>query len=241
MILNWIYNLLWHVSVPINFAEAVSPFDAFHSSLFFAFHVFHMLFCFILRVYWLSLSFNSSRCLLLSRRINWWTEWREKSSRQSRELEVFSFIPRLTVKIPKAFRTESHRIQFPHVYTSPDSRLKQWRDNVRQTMLFVFFCTPFFVCYVSAHDTLKWIKFKGITEKRLRWSFWHALVLVNNKDLLHRFLERVFFEEFRWRNSLWSRWSQWNWWKGMWGVFCTRVVFNEVESWGNFYKIIKNI
>ena len=125
MILNWIYNLVWHVSVPINFAEAVSPFeyDAFHSSFFFAFHVFHMLFCFILRVYWLSLSFNSSRCLLLSRRINWWTEWREKSSRQSRELEVFSFISRLTVKIPKALRdTESHRIQFPHAYTKPESR-----------------------------------------------------------------------------------------------------------------------
>jgi hypothetical protein len=88
-------------------------YDAFHSRVFFTFCTFHIflyvvaLLFFILRVYWLSLSFNSLRCLFytLSHQLMMKKE-RKKSSRQSRELEVFSFISRLTVKIPKALRDQ---------------------------------------------------------------------------------------------------------------------------------------
>ena len=155
-----------------------------------------MLFCFILRVYWLSLSFNSSRCLLLSRRINWWTEWREKSSRQSRELEVFSFISRLTVKIPKALRDWNPSYSISTCIHITRVSTEQWRDNVHQTMLFEFYCTPFFVCYVSAHDMLKWIKFKMLRKM--------SALEFDTPSLLELFRLVALLEKILWNFVLWN-------------------------------------
>jgi hypothetical protein len=73
---------------------------------------------------------------------------KEKSSRQSRELEVFSFISRLTVKIPKALRDRKpkYSISTTPDYTGQHRTLfaEQWK---KITMLFVFYYTTFFLSF----------------------------------------------------------------------------------------------
>lgn len=163
MILNWIYNWLWHVSDPINVSGWDSvEYDAFH----WRFHIsFHAVTCRCRLLFFGFIDSHSHSILhdaifylafpshqLCIRR------WRasRKSSRQTRELEVFSFIPvinRENAKPSNGSRKCAEQKTYsisPCIHMTPDKE-----DNVHQTMLFVFYYTPVFD--VSEYDMEKWI------------------------------------------------------------------------------------
>lgn len=108
--------------------------------------------------------------------------WREKSSRQSRELEVFSFISWLTMKIPKALRDRKPSYS---ISTCIHRTLCRIMEKITFRRCYLYFITHRFSCVMCLHMIhWIWIKFKAFRETSAfesdTPSLWEQLKLVES-------------------------------------------------------------